>query len=391
MTLKFDSYGVETNTYAELFTRLVDGYKVIYGPNIDVAQESRDGQKIGIEAALRFDIESAFAWLYSQIDPDLNNGDMQQIIAKLAGVYLLPASRSQWDLVVNSDRVSTLPSGYTITDVNNQNWFLDSAVTVAIGTNNITFLSELWGSVTGITSGSSYTQATPEPGIGAITSSTDATIGRQEETEEAFRVRRKRSIENPAQSTRGAIYSKMAQLAGVTDLQVYDNQTSVYEAARDLAAHTMWLVIEGGSLDDIGEVMAKQRLGGSKGAVNVTYTDTLTKPDGTPVSIISEAKIDRPTYLSLYIRLTATQRVSGSAVDIASVKAKLGLFPVEIGVPVPAGELYESSYIDNFNYIVSALEVSLNGSVWTDQEVTPGYAGKFTIDAANITVTEVAI
>ena len=391
MTLKFDSYGVETNTYAELFTRLVDGYKVIYGPNIDVAQESRDGQKIGIEAALRFDIESAFAWLYSQIDPDLNNGDMQQIIAKLAGVYLLPASRSQWDLVVNSDRVSTLPSGYTITDVNNQNWFLDSAVTVAIGTNNITFLSVLWGSVTGITSGSSYTQATPEPGIGAITSSTDATIGRQEETEEAFRVRRKRSIENPAQSTRGAIYSKMAQLAGVTDLQVYDNQTSVYEAARDLAAHTMWLVIEGGSLDDIGEVMAKQRLGGSKGAVNVTYTDTLTKPDGTPVSIISEAKIDRPTYLSLYIRLTATQRVSGSAVDIASVKAKLGLFPVEIGVPVPAGELYESSYIDNFNYIVSALEVSLNGSVWTDQEVTPGYAGKFTIDAANITVTEVAI
>jgi uncharacterized phage protein gp47/JayE len=391
MTLKFDSYGVETNTYAELFTRLVDGYKVIYGPDIDVAQESPDGQKIGIEAALRFDIESAFAWLYSQIDPDLNNGDMQQIIAKLAGVYLLPASRSQWDLVVNSDRVSTLPSGYTITDVNNQNWFLDSAVTVAIGANNITFLSVLWGSVTGITSGSSYTQATPEPGIGAITSSTDATVGRQEETEEAFRVRRKRSIENPAQSTRGAIYAKMAQLAGVTDLQVYDNQTSVYEAARDLAAHTMWLVIEGGSLDDIGEVMAKQRLGGSKGAVNVTYTDTLTKPDGTPVSIISEAKIDGPTYLSLYIRLTATQRVSGSAVDIASVKAKLGLFPVEIGVPVPAGELYESSYIDNFNYIVSALEVSLNGSVWTDQEVTPGYAGKFTIDAANITVTEVAI
>ena len=391
MTLKFDSYGVETNTYAELFTRLVDGYKVIYGPDIDVAQESPDGQKIGIEAALRFDIESAFAWLYSQIDPDLNNGDMQQIIAKLAGVRLLPASRSQWDLVVNSDRVSTLPSGYTITDVNNQNWFLDSAVTVAIGTNNITFLSVLWGSVTGITSGSSYTQATPEPGIGAITSSTDATVGRQEETPEAFRVRRKRSIENPAQSTRGAIYAKMAQLAGVTDLQVYDNQTSVYEAERDLAAHTMWLVIEGGSLDDIGEVMAKQRLGGSKGAVNVTYTDTLTKPNGTPVSIISEAKIDRPTYLSLYIRLTATQRVSGSAVDIASVKAKLGLFPVEIGVPVPAGELYESSYIDNFNYIVSALEVSLNGSVWTDQEVTPGYAGKFTIDAANITVTEVAI
>jgi uncharacterized phage protein gp47/JayE len=389
MTLKFDGNGVETNTYAELFTRLVDGYKVIYGPDIDVAQESPDGQKIGIEAALRFDLESSFAWLYSQIDPDLNNGDMQQIIAKLAGVYLLPSSRSQWDLVLNSDRAIILPSGYTITDVNNQDWFLDSAVSVVIGANNITFLSYLWGSVTGISSGSSFTQATPEPGVGAITSSVDATLGRQEETEEAFRVRRKRSIENPAQSTNGAIYAKMAQLAGVTDLQVYDNSTSVYEAERDLAAHTMWVVIEGGSLDDIGEVMAKQRLGGTKGAVDVTYTDTLTKPNGTPVSIISEAKIDRPTYQSLFIRLTATQR--GSAVDIASIKAKLGLFAVEIGVSVPAGELYEFSYIDNFNYIVSALDVSLDGSTWTDQEVTPGYAGKFTIDAANITVTEVVI
>ena len=391
MTLKFDSNGVETNTYAELFTRLVDGYKVIYGPDIDVAQNSPDGQRIEIEAALRFDLESSFAWLYSQIDPDLNNGDMQQIIAKLAGVYLLPASRSQWDLIVNSDKASTLPSGYTITDSNSQDWFLDSAVTVAVGANNITFLSVLWGTVAGISSGSSFTQATPEPGIGPITSSTDATIGRQEETEEAFRVRRKRSIENPAQSTRGAIYAKMAQIAGVTDLQVYENQTSVYDAEIDLAANTMWLVVEGGSLDAIGEVMAKQRLGGSKGAVNVSYTDTLTKPDGTPVSIISEAKIDRPTYKSLHIRLTATQRVSGSAVDTAAVKAKLGLFPVEIGLPVPAGELYEPSYIDNFNYIVSALNVSLDGVTWTDQEVSPDYDGKFTIDAANITVTEVAI
>jgi hypothetical protein len=390
MTLKFDRNGVETNTFAELFSRLVEGYKVIYGPDIDVAQNTPDGQRIGIETSLRFDLESLFAQLYSQIDPDLNNGDMQQIIAKLAGLYLLPSSRSQWDLVVTSDRAGTLPSGYTITDSNNQDWFLDSTVSVAIGTNNITFLSYLWGSVIGLSS-SSFTQATPEPGISTITASVNAVIGRQEETEEAFRVRRKRSIENPAQSTNGAIYAKMAQLAGVTDLQVYDNQTSVYEAARNLNAHTMWVVIEGGSLDDIGEVMAKQRLGGTKGTVDVTYTDKLTKPNGTPVSIISEAKIQRPTYKNLYIRLTATQRISGSAVDIAAIKAKLGLFSVEIGVPVPAGELYEFSYIDNFNYIVSALDVSLNGIDWTDQEVSPDYEGKFVIDAANITVTEVII
>ena len=391
MTLKFDGNGVETSTFAELFTRLVEGYKEIYGPGIDVAQESPDGQRVGIETALRFDIESAFSWLYSQIDPDLNNGDMQQIIAKLAGVYLLPASRSQWDLVLNSDRASTLPNGYTITDTNNQSWFLDSDVDVNIGNNNITFLSQKWGSVTGKSLGSAFTQATPELGVVSITASVDAVIGRQEETEEKFRVRRKRSVENPAQSTKGAIYAKMAQLIRVTDLQIYENTTSSYEAERDLNAHTMWVVIEGGSLDDIGEVMAKQRLGGVKGAVDVTYTDELTKPNGDPVFIINESKIDRPTYKDLYIRLTATQRVSGSPIDSAAIKNKLVLFPVEIGVSVPAGELYDQSYIDNFNYIVSDLDVSLDGITWTNQEVSPDYDGKFTIDVANITVTEVAI
>jgi len=391
MTLKFDGNGVQTNTYAELFTRLGDGYKVIYGPNINIAQNSPDGQRIGIEALLRFDIESAFSRLYSQIDPDLNNGDMQQVIGKLAGVYLLPSSRSQWDLVLNSDRVSTLPIGYTITDVNNQNWFLDSAVSVVIGVNNVTFLSQAWGSVVGNSAGSSFTQATPELGVVSITAAGNATIGRQEETEEAFRVRRKRSVENPAQSTKGAIYAKMAALAGVIDLQVYENDTSAYEADRDLNSHTTWVVIEGGSLDDIGEALAKNNLGSVKGSVDVTYTDELIKPDGTPFFLINESKIDRPTFKSLYIRLTATQRVAGSTIDSAAIKNKLALFPVEIGVPVPAGELYEQSYIDNFNYIVSNLDVSLDGSTWTNQEVSPDYDGKFTIEIANITVTEVTI
>lgn len=391
MTLKFDGYGVQTNTFAELFERLVEGYKVIYGPDIDVDQESPDGQRVGIEAALRFDIESAFAWLYSQIDPDLNNGDMQQIIAKLAGVYLLPASRSQWDLVVNMDRVKSLPSGYTVIDNNNQNWFLDSDVVVNVGDNNITFLSRLWGSISGIALGSSFTQATPELGVTLISAAFDAVSGREEETEESFRVRRKKSVENPSQSTNGAIYAKMAQLPGVTDLQVYDNSTSVYDPIRDLNSHTMWVVIEGGSLDDIGEVMAKQRLGGTKGLIEVTYTDELIKPDGSPIFIVNEARIDRPIYKDLFIRLTTTQKVSGSAVDIAAIKNKLALFPVEIGVSVPAGELYAQSYIDNFNYIVSDLEVSLDGIVWTDLEVSPSFDGKFEIDIANITVTEVPI
>jgi len=404
MSLTFDGNGVQTNTFSELRALLEAGYREIYGTDIVTDQESPDGQRINLETLLRFDIESAFSWLYSNLDPDLNTGDMQQIIGKLSGLVLLPASRSQWDVTVNMSRAKTLPSGYTITDENNQNWFLDSDVDVLIGDNEVTFLSSLWGSIAGV-SGSSFTQATPEIGVVSISASVDAVQGREEETPEQFRLRRQRSTENPAQSTIGAIYAKLAQVNGVTDLQVYDNSSDTPNQITGssnpdilngsepvtIGAHTMWVVIEGGSLDDIGEIVAKHRLGNTKGSVQVSYIDTLTKPNGDDFQIVNLHNIDRPVLGDLYVRLTATQKVSGSPIDTDAIKNKLSLVDFEIGQYVDADALYQQSLITSSNYNVTDLEVSLNGIDWTDGRVFSGYDGKLSISTSNVTITTVPV
>lgn len=403
MTLKLDGSGLQTSTFDEIFTKLDTGYRGIYGQDIITDQESPDGQRIGIESAARYDIESLVSWLYSQIDPDLNNGDMQQVIAKLAGVFLLPASRSQWDLTVNVSRNITLPSGYTIADQNDTEWFLDSDVSLTTGDNSITFLSVLWGSVAGVAAGSSFTQSTPELYVTSISASADAKQGREEETEEEFRLRRKASTENPSQSTIGAIYAKLAQINGVTDLAIYDNATSApdqitFSSNPDLmdssepvtiTPHTMWAVIEGGSLDDIGEVIAKQRLGNTKGLTDVTYVETLVRPDGSSITLSNDHKIDRPTYIPLYVRLTVTLTKVSEIIDAQAIKEKIATYPLLIGQYIQAGQLYPSAYINKYNYIVSDLEISLDGVTWTDERLFSGYGGKLTIDTANITVTEV--
>lgn len=403
MTLKLDDNGLQTSTFDEIFTKLDSEYRGIYGQDIITDQESPDGQRIGIESSARYDVESLVSWLYSQIDPDLNNGDMQQVIAKLAGVFLLPASRSQWDLTVNVSRNITLPSGYTIADQNDTEWFLDSDVSLTTGDNAITFLSVLWGSVVGVAAGSSFAQSTPELYVTSISASADATQGREEETEEQFRLRRKASTENPAQSTIGAIYAKLAQLFGVSDIAIYDNSSDIVDVItgasnQDLigssepvtiAPHTMWTVIEGGSLDDIGETIAKQRLGNTKGSVDVSYTDVLQRPDGSSISIVNSHKIDRPTYAPLYVRLTAKLVKAGEGIDGDTIKAKLTKYRFLIGQYVQAGELYPSAYIDRYNYTVSNLEISLDGITWTDERLFSGYDGKFTLDVADITITEI--
>lgn len=245
MALQFDNNGLQVDTFREIFQALSDGYKTIYGQDIDLDQESSDGQRVALEAQARADMEAALQWLYSQMDPDFNTGDMQQIIGKLHGLYLRPGSRSQRDLKVTTDRPVLLYSGYKIQDQANQVWFIRQDVTVQAGTTAVTFFAQNFGKVTGLMA-DTFTQITPEPGVLSVISDTEAVVGRDEETPEEFRQRRNRSLENPATGSTGAIFAKVAQLPGVTDLNIDENDTKVDDEVTGIPANSVWLVVEGG-------------------------------------------------------------------------------------------------------------------------------------------------
>lgn len=50
MALQFNNNGLEIDTFRDLFQTLSDAYKDIYGQDIDLDQESPDGQRVAIEA-----------------------------------------------------------------------------------------------------------------------------------------------------------------------------------------------------------------------------------------------------------------------------------------------------------------------------------------------------
>ncbi|ELS1740767.1 baseplate J/gp47 family protein [Salmonella enterica] len=301
MALHFNDNGLETNNFREIFQTLSDGYKAIYGQDIDLDQESPDGQRVAIEAQARADIEAALQWLYSQMDPDFNTGDMQQIIAKLHGLYLRPGSRSQRDLKVTTDRTVLLYSGYKIRDQSNQVWFVRQDVQIPAGTTSVTFFAQSFGKITGLTT-DTFTQLTPEPGVVDITTDTEIVVGRDEETPEEFRQRRNRSLENPATGSTGAIFAKVAQLAGVTDLNIDENNTKIDNEITGIPANSIWLVVEGGAISEIVEVMVKQKGGGTgtKGIITGRYIETLVRPDGSTLQIAHDMQFDRPTYKPLH-------------------------------------------------------------------------------------------
>ncbi|HDL7399277.1 TPA: baseplate J/gp47 family protein [Yersinia enterocolitica] len=391
MALQFDNNGLQTDTFRDLFQTLSDSYKGIYGQDIDLDQESPDGQRVALEAQARTDIEAAIQWLYSQMDPDFNTGDMQQIIAKLHGLYLRPGSRSQRDLNVVTDRPVFLYSGYKIRDQSNQVWFVRQNVTIPAGTTTVTFFAQDFGKVTGLIT-DTFTQLTPELGVLSITSDVVAVVGRDEETPEEFRQRRNRSLENPATGSTGAIFAKVAQLAGVTDLNIGENDTKVDNPATGIPANSIWLVVEGGAVSDIVEVIVKQKGGGTgvKGEVTGRYIETLVRPDGSTLSIAHDMQFDRPVYIPLHINLTARRKAVNDPVDVETLKQVLAGRVMHIGEDIDANELYADGYGSaRVNYVLTNMKISADGVTFTDAELSPGFQGKFTLDVANIVVDEV--
>src|SRR5690606_28581640 len=112
-----------------------------------------------------------------------------------------------------------------------------------------------YGAIEGV-AGAEIQQDTFVTAVTGLNAPTDATVGVDEETEEEVRRRRNLSLQNPSQSTTGGIFSRLANTAGVTDVQVYENDQPSFDAARDIPANTIWCIVEGGTIENIVETIA---------------------------------------------------------------------------------------------------------------------------------------
>lgn len=390
MKPEFTADGIEVQTYEEIFDELAAGYRLIYGNDINLDQDSPDGQRVGIEAKARLDLQTFALALYNSFDVDLSEGLTLDLVIKFIGLFRRPASQSQWDLNITTDRNLTLASDYTVQDDVGQNWQVASSVDLLTGTTLVSFLAVDYGAIEGLT-GAVIDQATVVIGVTSIAAPGDAVVGIEEETDPELRIRRNKSLRNAAYSVVGGMFAKLANLPGVTDVDVIENDTDVLDAVRNIKAHTIWPVVEGGDVADIVEVLAKNKTGGTgiKGAIETVYVENFIKPDGSTKIINHTTRFDRPVLTPLYINITATRKDSLVPIDIDLLKAKLASKKYAIGENAIASELYQFGYLAGDTFVLSDLEISDDDITFTDENLIIPAGAKFTIDVADIDVTEV--
>lgn len=379
--------GVEIQTFKEIYDQKADALKLIYGSDINLDPNTADGQRIGIESKLLLDIQAFALNLYNSIDPDLAIGMSLDSAIKNAGIRRRPASLSQVDVNIVTSRALTLSKGYQVQDDIGQIWETDEELSLLSGSNSITLFSEKFGAVDALPN-TVNNPVTIIIGVTSVDNTNAATVGSEEESDADLKIRRNRSLENPSTSTIGGMFSSLGNISGVVKLSIKENDTDTYDPVLDLNAHSIWIIIEGGSIDDITETMVYNKTAGTgmKGAIESIFTENIELENGLGIAIQHKMKFDRPDIVDLFVNLTVSSKIS-SIVDETSIKDALAAENYNIGQIATASELYSNAYGAQNNLTVTALEISDDNITFTDASIVPTADVRFRIEPANVIIT----
>jgi hypothetical protein len=99
---------------------------------------------------------------------------------------------------------------------------------------------------------------------------------------------------------------------------------------------------------------------------------------------------DRPVDVPVLVRLDATRKDAANPVDEALISQAIAAKDFNIGENLLANDLYRLAFNAGTNFIPTNLEVSRDdGATYTDGRILSDLDEKFSIDAADVTVTEI--
>ncbi len=382
--------GLVTQSLEEIKEDLITKFKSIYGQDINVEQNSPDGQWINILAQEKKDILDLFTTFYNNLDPDRVVGIPQQILYKLNGlsiktytysyVYINVTTTESVTLQGLDDDIENLDgSGYTVRDTNGNRWILASTTDLIAGKHLLNFRSADLGSITALPNTISIME-TVLKGVAEVNNPANNYItGNSGETTAEFRLRRNQSMAVPSQGFDESTQSQMLTLETVKECKVYDNRSN--EVVNGIPAHGVWVIVRGGLPQEIGRVIYNNLPPGipMKGNEQVI----IQKINGDLEIIYYD--IAKPT--NLYVRATI-KNFTDSDIDEDYLKQQLAESEYQIAEQAESalllGSLKQNLGDTGTPYDV---EISTDNANWVEYVSPSGLDEYFVITPENITLT----
>lgn len=306
---------------ADRLQQLKDRVVGIFGSDINLDADSMDGQTLGIFAEAVGEIDQLAEDTYQSFDPNQVTGLRQAALGKLNGLQKQAATHTTVEVLLGGSQGTLIPAGSVVkSSVDGTRFATGSDATIpAAGTIAVTVTAVDAGAIT----------ADPDTVVGidtpifgwqSVTNPAAAIPGRDAETDEAFRIRRAQSTSNTGQAVLDAMYGALANLIGVVQCRVFENDKDVIDPDTGLPPHSIEAVVRGGDDQEIAQTLwAKKGVGPTLiGNTTATITDSQ--------GMARTMTFQRPAQVPIYIVVNVT-RDPGYPVDGASrIKAALAAY-----------------------------------------------------------------
>ena len=319
-----DSTGYNYEDFPSFLSWLTTSYQNIYGEDVYLGSDSQDGQWIGTIAQALYDSAALGAATYNSFSPSSAQGVGLARLVRINGLTKLLASNSTVELVIVGTAYTTLTNCSAI-DGLNQVWNLPASVTIPVsGTITVTATAADAGAI-GAVADTITGLNTPTVGWQTVNNPAPATPGAAIELDSALRNRQKISTSIPAQTVFDATIGAVSNVAGVTAVAPYENDTDLTDA-NGLPPHSISLVVQGGTDLAVAQAILDYKTPGTN-----TYgadSNAMVDSKGVPITINFFRPIQNPIAIQVTLAPLSTWITSNETIIADALSAYIDSLPI---------------------------------------------------------------
>lgn len=287
--------GISAPDYQTILDKLTAYFKQIYGEDVYLDPDSKDGQMLALYALGIHDANNAAIAVYNSFSPATSTGRALSNNVKINGITRQVDTKSTVDVEITGDVGTPIRNGI-VRDDNGIQWSLPQEIFIPqSGVLTVTATCLTSGPVVA-PAGTIRHIATPTKGWRSVTNPAQATPGAKGESDAALRARQARSTALASQTTLDGIDGALLNVPGVTRVRTYENDTDITDD-NGLPPHSICCVVEGGDATSVATVISKKKDMGTS-----THGETeieLTGKYGEPKKI----KFDRTESVDIFINI----------------------------------------------------------------------------------------
>lgn len=380
----------------EVQTDVENEYLSVFGSDLDLTPSTPQGRLIEMETLARQQAIGLCALIANQINIDYATGQFLDGIGAFYGVSRLGATKTRVLATVSGVVGTVIPAGSIAETTAGDRFYCENETTIPNGGSTTTyFLSEESGEIPCATN--SLTNIVSQIiGWESVNNSAAADIGQNVESDLAYKTRIK-NTRYTGNSLIQSIQGALNQIENVKSSFVYDNGTnaSITYDGITIPAHSILIVVDGGTNNDIAKAILYKKSSGSGYATISGQSVTVNVPDGA-YGVNYPVTFNRPQQLAFDITIDVNQNTytgsdleqavkdaiikwaNGDLNDVDGLKIGQNVSPYEIGAAV--SEQIPQIYI-------KSVKICTHGGTPAATELTCTVGQIYTIAESNITVT----